>query len=623
MNKERITKILQDHVDRWEARRERINKVRATYTEEYWSHHAQPLPDDDQDVKVLVSNSILRKHVESILASLFHQGFSSRPMLSRIPGAGDPIAPDHRVRVEESMGHLLDAILNENAVDVITDNVFVMGLLYFSAGLRLELDPFLTSRHPVDALNITPVPGWEIVVDPTERRPGKRRYIGHYHQVDADEAKARGWSFTKSDLQASWEWTLHGFSSSSHFEDKHKLRVLELWDLVERKYQCFIVEGYSGLKPVSGAKGMVFDGPGGVAMAPIEQVVMAPLPEAPGDGSLAMMSQYELNVERNWVVTMAANSVRRDMQRMLLAPSGALNDQAKAIFRSGRDVPLVEIENHPENRALKDAIAWVTAPSNSQSLGFMMDLLRTEAGDSQAVANTQMGRGQDYATATEILNLTRYSESVLGILARRMARHMTRFALRMILLMRDSEQVAKPIRVIAPSQGSEASQIVNLSAKQLSYRWSVQLSDATQTPLGKSQRRQEFMESMPTYLQLLQIASSPEEAPPALEGQPGVPPTAPEARLAAQRMLDKLVELYNMGDELKWARLQDFAAAEEDPTLEALLGEELSPEQQLMMALGGGGAPPALAGPPPVLGGEVVEGSIAPEDADLIPREVI
>ena len=590
MNIEEIKEIVGDHMDRWEERRHRFAEMYATYADDFWLEHDIPRNSKDQPY-LTTQNSVLRKHIEALMAGMFHHGLATHPSLSRIPGPDDPKKAKERQTIEFLMERLLDGVLKESATDLITDNGFSMGLLYGMAGLRLKMDGN-GGAHPVDVMDIEPVPGWEIVLDHEERRPNKYSWMGHLRWIDKAEIKALGWSVPVTEYRTWCDWLVEGWETedTGDSRSRRKMLVLEWWDLVEGTYKAFLVQQAGelvNLKTIGGVKGQPLTSSSGQYLAPLQPVILSPVPHRPNEGLSPVQSVYHLNKERNFVLTMAVNALRFEVQRVMAFRKGLLDETNKERLLSGDDMVMVEFDrsNDKAHLPISQEISFLVPPSVQTVLQALLRHLQSEGADSQSMANAQMGKGQPYATKFEVMNLTKFSESVLGLMSRRMARAVDRFAVLMIYAIRDSKQIEKPILVHHEKSAWE------LTEKYFSFRWVATSGHGVETAMGKSQRKAELAEALALYSQYVAQAVEPEEAPIAMPTQvegvpmpaaPAAPPSAPpEVRAAAQKIVNIIVETFDLPEELRWDRVSD-SNKDSDATL-GMDGMFAQPSQQSEM----------------------------------------
>ena len=594
MNIEEIKAIVGDHMERWEDRRHRFAEMYATYAADFWAEHAIPRNSRDQPY-LTTQNSVLRKHIEALMAGMFHHGLATHPSLSRIPGPNDPRKAKERQTIEFLMERLLDGVLKESATDLITDNGFAMGLLYGMAGLRLKMDGN-GGPHPVDVLDIEPVPGWEVVLDHAARRPNKYSWMGHLRMIDKAEIKALGWSVPVTEYRTDCDWLEHGWESedTGAYQSRRKVLILEWWDLVKGTYKAYYVRQAGdlvNLKSIGNVKGKPLLSSTGQHLAPLQPIVLSPVPHRPNEGLSPVQSVYHLNRERNFVLTMAVNALRFEVQRVMAFRKGLLDETNKERLLSGDDMVMVEFDrsNDKAHLPISQEISFLVPPSVQTVLQALLRHLQAEGADSQSMANAQMGKGQPYATKFEVMNLTKFSESVLGLMSRRMARAVDRFAVLMICAIRDSPQIAKPVLVFHEKSAWE------LTEKYFSFRWVATSGHGVETAMGKSQRKAELAQALTLYSQYVAQAVEPEEPAPAMPTEvegvpmpapPAAPPAAPpEVRAAAQRIVNIIVETYDLPESLRWDRLSQ--KDDDEMSLEGMQGmfpERIEPPIEQLVA---------------------------------------
>ena len=273
---------------------------------------------------------------------------------------------------------------------------------------------------------------------------------------------------------------------------------------------------------------------------------------------------------------MAVNALRFEVQRVMAFRKGLLDETNKERLLSGDDMVMVEFDrsNDKAHLPISQEISFLVPPSVQTVLQALLRHLQAEGADSQSMANAQMGKGQPYATKFEVMNLTKFSESVLGLMSRRMARAVDRFAVLMICAIRDSPQIAKPVLVFHEKSAWE------LTEKYFSFRWVATSGHGVETAMGKSQRKAELAQALTLYSQYVAQAVEPEEPPPAMPTEvegvpmpapPAAPPAAPpEVRAAAQRIVNIIVETYDLPESLRWDRLSQ--KDDDEMSLEGMQG---------------------------------------------------
>jgi hypothetical protein len=343
---------------------------------------------------------------------------------------------------------------------------------------------------------------------------------------------------------------------------------------------------------------------------PIEPIILEPVPEHPMHGLSACDGLYEVNAEKNLLLSYLASAFRRDAARIVLyLKSRGIDEDAIGKIMKGDDLALVEIEGETLEGIFK-AFEIPAIPGSFEKYFQALDLVRQESKGTSDIAQGKQGK---YVSATEAGLLAKYSDSLMGVLSLRMDEALNRTGELMLAITRGSIGETN-LRI---SLGNEESG--SLNKELLDWQWILELEDSSAGPAKEQEKKQEWSGIASSLLELVTIASAPDPPPPAPGAPPdpaAAPPTPEQVKRMAKAQLDYIIGLWDLPEAMRWENLsKDLQSGDVPPGMPP---DKISPEllQQAALLMGATAAPPASVPDPNAALAPLGAGDVPPSPAD-------
>lgn len=351
-------------------------------------------------------------------------------------------------------------------------------------------------------------------------------------------------------------------------------QVLEFYDLEEDEQRFYLVEGYDqdvSVRQLGETMPCPFRRPDGTPGDPIVPVILSNTPEKPWEGVSAVGRIYPLAAEQNLLLTVVANQMRRDANRIVLyLKQAGLDDDTIEAIRTGGDLTFVGVNT----ATLDGAFRVLEMPDMSGSLAQYKAWLEIARQDTQGSSDLMQGRQGKYLSATEAGLLSAYGEATSSDLQQRMMDAIT--AAGQVQLWLNAEETSQGLNVLV---GAEYQR---LTPELMSVPWELTITDAAATPARDQARKADLLAVQELLLMLVTTGAG---------GPDPATPLRPEVSRLAQEMLDYVVQLWRLPESMSWTALS--AAGIQTP------GEERAKVKELLKRL----RPMTAEAPAEVLGG--------------------
>ena len=414
------------------------------------------------------------------------------------------------------------------------------------AGLKFTFDEKRAGLH---AVRIEVVTRWNIGWDVDAPCEDEESYRFHLRWVRIDQAKKLCPGLDpERDGRPIADWLTDGFAKSTE-EGKTSDHVLivEWWDLLEGTVQNLVVLDDSVGEFGSQSAPIPYKWPDGRPIIQIVPVILANSlgkERQPVSMALAWMEE---SCEKSYSLSAVLTMMRRDLARKLLV-DGALDEAAVNKLLSPRDMEVVKI-TRPQGempRPLRDLVHALELPSMSASIDKAAQYLGAAAADNSTMSS--LGRGQiaglEYASGTAASALMSGDAAAASLPAERMGEYLTEIA-RAGLAILAQKQVGFVVTVAGKDH--------RVTPERLALEWEVVLDDAAVRRAQREAASTKLVQLLPLYNAAIAQATTS-------VGQDGkeIPK---EARLAAQRIVDHIVDTLELPDSMRW---ESFVSAEPD-----------------------------------------------------------
>lgn len=342
---------------------------------------------------------------------------------------------------------------------------------------------------------------------------------------------------------------------------KGYIQVLEWWDLEDEQVQLFVV-GADNAVDAAGSKpfDIPYRCPDG---SPLIQLIPLVLMSSVGQPMKAIpqaLPYFYETCQKSYMTSLVMGALRRDFSRSILYREDDKDGLTKAVAQkvaSSGDLELIGVDAKRLAGPLSDLYHAVQFPPISGTLdkGYQyMSMLSAESSATSAIGRGQAA-GKGYASATEAQALAAGDAQVASLPAARMAGYMADLVrAAFVILGREREG----LRVEVPGGKTET-----ISPEKLLQEWQIELDDAAAKAAREAERRAALVQVGPIYQAAVTVASTA-----TVPSPPGTPPVEiPESiRVAGERMVDLLVEAFQLGDDMRWkALLEKEADVDEKP----------------------------------------------------------
>lgn len=591
-----VSQVLNETQRRYDDRRVTWRRHRAAYKTDFWSENQWNrlfTADDGLPIKIQVNQ--IQPFVSAQISNLFYRQPRTTASLPNVWETG-PGRPKSVEDFPDIVTGYLDEWLVRSGMQRVSTYAYQLALMYdasaFKIGIDLKKKGDMVSRSWVQAL-----PRWECLWDEEAETPDQQAYRGHLRWERVDRVEELLGVDLPDDIkpQAMTDF-LEQETTPREGRLKKYVKLLEFYDLLAGEQRFYVVDGTTTgslrARPVGEVGPIPYTFPDGSPGIPLVPVVLTNVPEYPMQGVAAVARLYELNAERNLMLTLLANSVRRRAGLALLHKK--LESPVIAALQRGRDLELIEVEGEG---SLENKIHALQLPPMDSSLPEYVGMLQQAWSDTQGAADLQQGKQLKYASASEANLLAGYGEAASGDLQQRMVFAISECArLELVMTAEHMGKAGVTVRVEGrPEQ---------LTKEICRMPWTIGIVDSAATPVRDMRKRDSFEKAQPTLLELTKISAGG-------NGEDGQPMPA-ELVKAAQEQLNYMVQLYGLPESMSWDALGQVAGDPEEEKAAKVkkLIETRLPELQ------GGAVPQAAQVTPGVVpaGNEQVAPPALPEE---------
>lgn len=548
-----VTDIVRQNFTRFENRRKNWQYHRAAYMSEFWTNNSwsgvKDLDTSDDGLPFKVEVNQIQPFVAAQIASLFYRAPRTTAQLpnvwERTPG---------RPRTLDDWPDIVTAYLDEwlQRADVQrqTTYAYQLAMMYDASGFKLGID--MSKNRKGDLVSrswLQAVPRWECIWDEEAEGPSQQAYRGHLRWERLDRAR----EIVGDELAdiAPTEMNDYLTAGPNNVQTGQRLKayvqILEFYDLMKMEQRFYVITGpsqASAAKPVGKVGGIPYELPSGAPGIPLIPVILTNVPEYPMRGTAAVGRVYQLNAERNLLLTILANAMRRDVGRVVLHDD-RLDDQAIAQLVRGRDLELIKIDTKAGG-SLANIMHPVMFPPTSPTIDKYMQHLGSAWSDTQGSSDLMQGKQGKYLSATESQLLAGYGEAASGDLQSRMADAVCEAAeLQLVMTAEHMHSDGVTVRV-----GSDSFHLTKDIAK---APWTIGIVDSASTPVKDMKKRDAFLQVQP---QLMALTAQASGGPPGPDGNPAVPEAV---QRQAQEQLNYLVQLFGLPESMSWDSLSSQA----------------------------------------------------------------
>lgn len=574
MNIDDITKAVAAQ-DSWvKQERNRWRDGRDAYEDNFWREEISSTTVSDKSRAqgkdgILMQVNRLRPWVISYVSSLFYRALHAVVALDPIVREGDP----EEAPALEPVQSMIDWYLNSEEFKALAKQAFECGLMY--PYCAFQVCAYEPAAHPLDRIHIRLLQAWEVLWDRKARDMRDLRFVGSMTMVSKESLLRQYGARMPEKLapRVRADVVAEGLeiAVTETNQDENYVRVLELFDFTEDHeetttevlkhtapnpddpegepiemtservtkvttrgtYCVYILDAGGHPTALTDPKAIPFAWQDGQPCVPIIPVVLAHRPEFPLWGIRPAGSVYALVHELNFATTALAQAFRKEAARVLLLLKDKFDTEALAALKSGEDHVIVEIIGSQ----LDGLAQWLEAPPVNQAMMTYVQELQNGMNDIQGTAPVTRGTPTKYVTAYESERLNDYTETTLGTYRDQMDVSIGQLAevfLRVLsATMEDAELDEIRIRVL--------DKVVTVPQALLDCRWRVSMTESANTPAKQAKRQQALATCSEPLAKFVTLASDPN--------------TPPELQVFAQRLIDLLVEYYDLPDELKWEKL--------------------------------------------------------------------
>ena len=477
----------------------------------------------------------------------------------------------------------------------------------FKVGLRSGPGSLL-QRLWVDA-----IPRAECLWDEGARHEGQVAFLGHLRtELDTDVEEMLGEklpdTYKKMYLPSPSPWGRRRMRDSIRFDEpglQRYVNLLEFYDLAAGELRYYLVQrlidgtSSGAIYPIGGSDRIGYSHPDGSYVVPIVPVILANRPGYPYRGIAGIHRVYDLNAEDNLMMTVLANAMRRDMGRVIGVLDGVPREFLDAL-QSGEDGTIVTFRKDQvqdfTNKKLWEVFSMPGLPPTFDHYRAVIESHRQATQPGAAIQQgRKTGSGATPVSATEAGALAELGEVTTSAAQRRIAEPAAQVGRVVAAIVAQDMPSGRSITVRA---GAE---FVRLRREDLRMEWNIAVADTSRTPTRDARRKLELQQVHPKMLELLKVAFEPDPEPDPTTGATPPPQFAPELKLAARRMYDDYVKLYDFDDSLLADNLE-MQVRKVKPDRKELTDEEAM--QLLQRAESGLAAGPTPA-PAPVPGPNV------------------
>lgn len=592
--------IIKGHVRRMNNRRSEWECRRAAFEGRFWQHQTRwsHLVTDDSALPIKMQTNMLRPFVGSLVSNLFLQKPRFNAMLPKVSESkpGRPAKP--KERADEVVARFADDWLGRSDLRAQANRAYSLALMYESAAFKLGFDHEAKGLEFSRRLWAQALPPWECLWDDRTTARERCRYMGHIRPESVEFIKE---TFDKSipdhiEPRPLPDYVAGGWHQEMDEDSEEKGRdagyvlLVEFYDLVDNKLLWFVASLRSNPDELTLASFhedvLPYEHADGRPAVPIEPIVLDPLPEFPLQGMSVVDGLYEINAERNLLLSYLASAFRRDAARTVLyRKDSGIDEEVLGELMKGNDLALVGVQTSSLENLFKE-FGLPPLPASLDKYAQYLDLARQE---SKGVADLTQGRQGKYLSATEAGLLAKYSESTTGQVALRMDEALNRTGELLLAIAREElNDTSLRVHLGEDEYG-------NLSKSTLDWPWRLELEDSSVAPAKEAERKQEWQGVHASLISWVTVAAAAPQTDPET-GAP-LPPTPEPVKRMAIEAIEYTVQLYDLPEGMRWERLSAGAGVTEetpDPTEDAAALQA----QQLM----GATVMPPLDMPPPELG---------------------
>lgn len=606
-----MKEVVAGHLYRIGQKRRTWAEYRSAYKGDFWGTYKQwTFKTGDDVLPVRLQVNMLRPLINGLVGNLYYQGPDFN---ARLPGVfqsklGRPEKVPHRGA--EIIARFAGDWLNRSDLMAQANRCYNLALMYdpgaaFKVGYDDDESVDFSRRIWTVAL-----PPWEVFWDERTNARERCRYMAHCRAESADWIVE---SFGEDAIKGLKPKPLpdvvdEGFEYSG--DDKNRrdagyLQVLEWYDLVEGKLKWGVAELHGSPETMKfeivDEDEIPYTNADGTPAVPIVPVVLDPVPEYPLMGMSFVDGLYELNREKNLLLSYYASAARRDMARiMLYLAELGLDQMVVDSIANGKDFEFKAIPGPlPNGATLATLFHALELPPIPDTVKDMLRLLDVARQESKGTSENQEGRQNKYTSATEAQLLAQYSESATGQIALRMDEALNRTG-ELVLAVAHAHLGKTKLRVDL-GEGETG----RLDAELLEWPFILDIKDSSVAPAKEQQKKQEWANAAGLLASWVAVAAGPPLDP--VTGKPAGPvPPEPVKRMAIES-IEHTVGMLGLPESMRWEHLSAEAGKKKGKP-------ELSPDMLAMaqQLAGFNGTPPAAA-PSPDLG------PIAPDTGALLP----
>lgn len=427
--------------------------------------------------------------VDSLVGALFYSGVK----VTVSPTIAQPSPPPSNAA--PALARLSEAWLTQQEITASLKYALQLGLLGAECALYLH-----------DTGVAAPLRRYAVeVVPPTccvwDRRAAKPLEIGvlRWVEIDSDEGVELGLEVGDVSMRPRhWCDTLQAGSAVDGNAGQDSAALVLCWYDVRRRdaavYQKFVVRNGGIVRALGAAEPWTQLDADGVPVLPVVPVVLANAPGKPLEGVCPAEPIWNVNARRNAVDTIALNAAMRgNARKLMVVPERFPSPEDREALADEVDTAIVNTVAGD----LSQAAAWMDQPPVDPGLVTLMNSIREQSADVQSVAGFVRGEQTKYATATEIAELSSYTQNSLGQITSRYDQALAALVCAWIRLY---GSVAD--RALSWSEGATAYDLVPTD---FLFRWVVEVRDTTGSPSATNAQRRALAEAMPMLLQLGQL----------------------------------------------------------------------------------------------------------------------
>ena len=538
----------------------RWNRYRHAYRNEFWIQENpwSGLPGMGQandPFPIKVENNIVWPFIQSHIANLFYRAPRTEVLFPSVTEVveGRPVEDDGAAERVRSFD---DEWIRRSDLQEVSTHGLQQALFFDVAAFKLGIRK--DAKGVMSRVWVSVIPKWELLWDDRAQTWEDQAYRGHIRWERIDRARRiTGDKLEGAELEILPDVVENEGGRDTtqvHHRAKKYVRILEFYDLIALEQRFYLVTGVgsgASCKPVGKPAPIPWTLANGRPGVPILPIILSNEPGQPLKGVSAVARTYQIAAEKNLLLTIVANGLRRDAARLCLMESDAPDELIQAI-RNAVDGDVVKCKPGQDITKLLHMIQW---PGFSSTLDKYWALLGEAKQDSQGMSDLMQGKQGKYLSATEADYLAGTGETTAIEIGTRMSEAMARTVELMNVII--AEGMGKSFHV----KTLDGRKI--LTKDELLLPWTIGIVDAGTTPMREGKKKAEFTAIQAPLLALVKTGSAPvigdPTASPEQQANPNNLPVTPEMQLAARLQYDHMVQLYGLPDTFRWENLQAVA----------------------------------------------------------------